>query len=343
MESIMQPAHRKALIAAIPGGVSPLARALFYTFRGTEMKLRANIGPAPLSGGTAPVFIIGCGRSGTSILGDLFAMHPQVEYLYEPNARWAAVDPATDYLQQYSRYTPHCTLGAQFATSMAKYRFQRLMSPPRGRTLVEKTPINALRIGFLDAIAPGSRFVHIVRDGIHVSRSIEQIAAASRGVAFRPPLNNWWGVGNVKWTALAQEGAAAGYYASEVSRLTTDAERGAYEWLVSLREVDRWRARLGTRLIELRLDDLIDDPRETLASVITAAGLTLADEKWLDQAVRKVQPMKNNYDPGLILPGQMCADFNEWQEHYRFAGRASALEDSAVPGAGALLDGRGGV
>jgi len=162
-------------------------------------------------------------------------------------------------------------------------------------------------------------------------------------VAFRPPLNNWWGVGNVKWTALAQEGAAAGYYASEVSRLTTDAERGAYEWLVSLREVDRWRARLGTRLIELRLDDLIDDPRGTLASVITATGLTLADEKWLDQAAEKVHPMKNNYDPGLILPGQMCADFNEWQEHYRFAGRASALEDSAVPGAGALLDGRGGV
>src|SRR5215472_13413392 len=103
----MKPAHRKALIAAIPDGVSPLARALYYTFHSTEMKLRANIGPTPQAEGTAPVFIIGCGRSGTSILGELFAMHPQVEYLYEPNARWAAVHPVTDYLRQYSRDAPH--------------------------------------------------------------------------------------------------------------------------------------------------------------------------------------------------------------------------------------------
>jgi hypothetical protein len=75
--------------------------------------------------------------------------------------------------------------------------------------------------------------------------------------------------------------------------------------------------------------------------VYHGGGLTLEGEKWLDQAAKKVHPMKNNYDPDLILPEQMCIDFNEWQEHYRFTGGASALEDSAVPGSGALLDGRG--
>jgi hypothetical protein len=57
-------------------------------------------------------------------------------------------------------------------------------------------------------------------------------------LALRAPLNNWWGVGDVKWTVLQQDGRAVGYYPDEVHQLTTDAQRGANEWLMSLREVN---------------------------------------------------------------------------------------------------------
>lgn len=101
-----------------------------------------------------------------------------------------------------------------------------------------KSPINALRLGFLDVIAPSARFVHIVRDGIEVARSIERMASATRSMAFRPPLNNWWGINDSKWTAIVHDGTAAGYYPDEVSQLTTDEYRGAYEWMLSVREID---------------------------------------------------------------------------------------------------------
>ena len=192
-------------------------------------------------------------------------MHPRVKYIYEPYDLWAAIHPATDFLQLYSRDEHHCLLDAGSATSLARSRFQRLMSSPPDFTLVEKSPVNALRIGFLDAIAPSARFVHIIRDGVDVACSIERIAANTRRLAFRPSLNNWWGVGSMKWAALEFDGIAAGHYPDEVSQLTTDAQRGAYEWLLSLHEVNAWRGRLGSRLIELRLDDLINesekDPR----------------------------------------------------------------------------------
>ena len=187
-------------------------------------------------------------------------------------------------------------------------RFQRLMSPPPNFTLIEKSPINALRIGFLEAIVSDARFVHIVRNGVSVARSIEQMAAATRKLAFRPPLNNWWGVGGAKWTALTRDGMAASYYSDEVSQLTSDAQRGAYEWLLSTREVNAWRARLGKRLIELRLDDLISDPRTVIKSVIGGLGLSLASEGWLDEAAMKIHPGTNDYGTEMALPDQMLAD-----------------------------------
>ena len=36
----------------------------------------------------SPVFIIGCGRSGTTILGDTLSKHPKIEYLNERRDLW---------------------------------------------------------------------------------------------------------------------------------------------------------------------------------------------------------------------------------------------------------------
>jgi hypothetical protein len=232
------------------------------------------------------------------------------------------MDPVTDFLQLYSRGEHHCLLRAEAVTATARRRFRRLMSAPPGFTFVEKSPINTLRIGYLDAVAPEARFVHIVRDGIDVTRSIERIAAVTRRMAFRPPLNEWWGVGEAKWTGLVRDGRAAGYYPDEVCQLTTDAQRGAYEWLLSQREVGGWRPRLGSRFVELRYQDLTDDPETTLRTVMDSVGLSCPDS-WLEQATARVSPASSSAGTGLALPDQMCDDFNDLQASFGFKGRAT--------------------
>lgn len=314
-----------ALASTIPEPIIPLVRTFHYAARGTRAKLRARLKPMLAPGDMAPIFIIGCGRSGTTLLGDLFAMHPRVSYIYEPYDLWAAIDPVTDFLQLYSRGDYHCLLDARSVTSAAKNRFQRLMSPRPGLTLVEKSPINSLRIGFLEALVPNARFVHIIRDGVNVAHSIAHMAGMAKRMAFRPSLNDWWGVGDAKWTALEQDGRAAGYYPDEVHHLITGAQRGAYEWLLSVREINAWRAHLGSRLIELRLDDLIADPRKTVKSVIDAPSISLCGGEWLDQAIRKVRQVTIDYNKELALPGQMQVDFNNFQESYGFKSRATVI------------------
>ena len=305
-----------------PERIRFLARTPFYAARGARARVLARVPVQPMLRYRPPIFIIGCGRSGTTLLGELFAAHPAVRYRYEPYHRWAAMDPVTDFLQLYSRGEHHCLLGADAVTVTARRRFTRLMSAPPGYAFVEKSPINALRIGYLDAVAPEARFVHIVRDGIDVTRSIERMAAVTRRMAFRPPLNEWWGVGEAKWTALVRDGQAAGYYPDEVCQLTTDAQRGAYEWLLSLREVEGWRARLGSRFVELRYRDLADDPGTTLRMMMDDVGLSCPDS-WLEQATARVSAASGSADTGLALPDQMCDDFNAFQKSFGFSGRAT--------------------
>lgn len=316
----------------VPERVRPLARTAFYAARALRAQIRVRMRLKTVESVNAPIFIIGCGRSGTTLLGDLFAEHPTVKYLYEPYDLWGAIEPATDFVQLYTRGEHHCLLGASQVTGLAQRRFKYLMLTPPGLTLVEKSPINALRVGYLNAMAPEARFVHIVRDGCDVAHSIERMARVTRRMAFRAPLNEWWGVGDAKWTALERDGRSASYYSDELHQLTTDLQRGAYEWLVSLREVDYWRSRLESRFVELRYQDLTTDPRDTLQTVMRSVDLP-CPEWWLERAITKVSRGGRPHGKPLTLPDQMCSDFNRFQERFGFVGRAIVQERDNVPAA----------
>jgi hypothetical protein len=43
-----------------------------------------------------PIFVIGCGQSGTSILGRSLGAHPDVAYLHERRDLWIAAFPEAD-------------------------------------------------------------------------------------------------------------------------------------------------------------------------------------------------------------------------------------------------------
>jgi Sulfotransferase family len=301
-----------------------VGRTLYHETLAVEARILAGLRPIAGREVREPIFIIGCGRSGTTLLGRLLSFHPEVKYLFEPNHLWAAIEPATDYLQIYSRGEHHCLLGSSSVTASARRRFNRLLSTPQGITLVEKNPINALRIGYLNALAPNARFVHIVRDGIAVAFSIEKMAATTKRFAFRPPVNDWWGADNTKWAMLRNDARAAGYYGDVVDQLQADAQRGAYEWIVSVREAEMWRARLGSRFLTIRYQDLGEDPEPELRELLTTLGLSCPGP-WLKEACGLVRAPTDKQPAPLALPGQMQIDFNNLQKSFGFLGRATRL------------------
>ena len=115
-----------------------------------------------------PVFILGCPRSGTTILAELLDRHPDIKVWYEPYFVWdmrlplreSDIRTAEEAKPEVARYV--CR---EFAI------FER---KARGRLLVEKSPDNCFRIPFVHAVFPNAKWIHILRDGRDVALSIHR-------------------------------------------------------------------------------------------------------------------------------------------------------------------------
>ncbi|MFC1976014.1 sulfotransferase [Chloroflexota bacterium] len=125
---------------------------------------------------TRNVFIVGAPRSGTTLLGDVLDLHPQVGRWYEPYF----------ILDHYFYDALHDCRTATDATDEVKAyissAFDYYRRKCRCNIVVDKSPRNSLKIPFLREVFPQARFIHILRDGRDVTLSINKEWQRRRGI-----------------------------------------------------------------------------------------------------------------------------------------------------------------
>ena len=273
-----------------------------------------------------PNFLIGSGRSGTTALGKALGLAPDVCYLFEPVDRWYSVLPETDYVGIFDASRARCTLGADAVDDAVRRRFRRVFRSALSgdRRFLEKTPINALRIGFLEAIDPRSRYIEIRRDGTEVVRSIvDRSRRNDYRLWGRRLSNNWWGASDCKWRALSNELAGIPDLAIEPELLAPDADfftRAAIEWIASIEAVERAATELGARLHRVTYGELTTRPEETLAGI--AAFLGVREGPWLRDAAESLRRGEPARREPVLLPPTLAQRLNIWNERLGFSGRA---------------------
>lgn len=213
-----------------------------------------------------PLFVVGCGRSGTTMLRMMLTAHPDLAIpweshfivpLWKGRAKFGGErSPDVDRIVAYIRRTSMFQLW-EVPDELVRRRVEELRHPTYGQVIEamfrayadheskcrwgDKTPIYVLWIAVLARLFPTARFVHVIRDGRDVALSYVSVP---------------WGPDDV-WEC-------------------------AVKWRRDVGAGRRHGPALGPeRYLEVRYEDLVTEPRSTLERICGFAGLTF-DEAMLE-------------------------------------------------------------
>lgn len=213
-----------------------------------------------------PIFIIGCGRSGTTILGKTLSKHPEVKYLNERRDLWHKVYPQFNIWNQDTK-NPQLFASNQDVDITKSYLLKKLFFREqvigKSSVLLEKLPINNFRLDFLHSTFPNSKYIYLTRNGLEVSTSIEK----------RIKKRNWFK--GEKETLLKK-------HAEKINCKTeveTDFEKGMWEWKLSINESNVFFKNLdNNKFIHLSYQDFIDNPYEELKNIFDFMNLHYSEK-----------------------------------------------------------------
>jgi hypothetical protein len=199
-------------------------------------------------------FIIGCARSGTSLLRDLLRAHPDITAFPESH-----FFPHLEASQPLARRLGVASGRAPKALARFQDKLGQPIRPPRLRLVrsygrafvklldgltdtpvwVEKTPRHLSYIDLIERTVPRPRFIHIVRSGEDVVASIYELTQKGP--------QPWWG--------------------KQFQSLDDCLD----EWLKAVQIT--WRYRTGRNHVTVRYEDLVTDPELELHRVCDFLGV----------------------------------------------------------------------
>lgn len=234
----------------------------------------------PLRKVETPVFILGTGRSGTTVLGIVLSMHRRVGYLNEPKALWHRICAEEDLVGNYSAGPARYRLSAQDATELSVTRARRLYSAYLLATMssrvVDKYPELVFRVPFVRALFPDARFLFLVRNGWDTVTSIERWSDR-HGVVDGSQVHDWWGVDRRKWRLLVDQvvpgHADLASSLEQIRRLDSQTDMAAVEWIVSMREGLAAINEFPDSILRVDYETLCGSPGSTLESIFDFARL----------------------------------------------------------------------
>jgi len=221
-----------------------------------------------------PIFILGTGRSGTTILGILMSMHKEVGFLNEPKALWHSVNSHEDLIGSYSMDDAHYYLNAKDADAQQKKDIHKLfgayLRTTFSKRVVDKYPELIFRIPYVKALFSDAKFLFLVRNGWDTCTSIE-LWSKRLGKTTDAEKHDWWGKDNRKWNLLIEQVIKKdSYYTnvwSVIDEITSHLDMAALEWIVTMRQGLAVIKEYPDSILRVNYEELVQYPETVLSDI----------------------------------------------------------------------------
>ncbi len=274
-----------------------------------------------------PVLIVGMGRSGTTLLGRIFAAHPSVGFLNEPKAMWHVIRDDEDIIGSYAPpHTGRLYLGAEDADEDVSRRahavFAWYLRASHSKRVVDKYPELIFRHAFVRAVFPDARFLIAVRSPWSTLKSV-----AGWSASHATDDADWWGVREQKWDILWTQGVVQRTSNADLVGLGLAGEtdnhiRAAVEWVVTMREAVSLATTDSLAQI-VHYEELVSHPRETVGEMLRFCELP-ASSRTEGYAGAIVTTQESGGDRSMyssLLPDALAEAIEETWSRLQAAGR----------------------
>lgn len=235
------------------------------------------------------LFVLGCGRSGTTIFSHCLGKHPNIAALNEPLHIWFATSSATDILSPFASFSKGlCRLDRSHVDEPVRARYRTMVNHQMNKLepapiVCDKLPLNTFRVDYITAICPNAKFILLQRSPRDVASSIEQCMKRD---------GTWWGFNDYKWKAICHYAESNPDLGHLTSLATNDYYRGLIEWRVSQHLAKSDLAKLDpNQHITIDYERFVADPNGMIEKAFDFAGLE-PNQEAADYAVAHVSPAK---------------------------------------------------
>ncbi|MEW6139811.1 MAG: sulfotransferase [Thermodesulfobacteriota bacterium] len=178
------------------------------------------------------IFVVGCARSGTTILAEVLGRHPEVAQWYEPYFVW---DYCLGNAESDSRTGEDIT---RMVKDFIRKEFELFRKKTGAKIVVEKSPENSFRLPFVHAIFPHAKWIHIYRDGRDVTLSIHREWEKRRKIVEQQRWRDWF---SVAWEALSLQP----YWRNRLQAIWFEVNNGISTGLRGFLNKSKWNGKVG--------------------------------------------------------------------------------------------------
>jgi len=260
-----------------------------------------------------PLFILGTGRSGTTILGKILSMHREVGWLNEPKLFWHVAchyeDLNGNYTNQPARYRLFEEDAGEATRIAIRNLYAHYLRSTRNSRVLDKYPELIFRVPFIKRIFPDARFLLLVRNGYDTCRSIAQWSA-THGDTHNGGAVDWWGTEDRKWSYLVDQlvknDPELKPYAEAIAGFSDQTARAAVEWDLSMREGLKLQSLYPDDVMSVRYEALTSSPRSCVQRILEFSDLA-DDQTVLDYAENVLRPVRKKGP--IALPSIISQSF----------------------------------